>query len=182
MSNHNQRACLLFSLNRFLRLVVVSMMALAMAGCSGEPSGSDNSQASEQGAAALPDDDATETPVRPDNLPEQMPLPDDYIVIASRSSVGATYGKDITLVFALPGSVDEWVEVYETVVHSEFEYIERREDEEGKPWAFATPEFELVNLYVTNNHGLFDGGAVPDTSEYPVLLTLTMIENASTIR
>jgi len=182
MSNHNQRACLLFSLNRLLRLVVVSIMALAMAGCSGEPSGSDNSQAAEQGAANLPGDDATESPVRPDNLPAQIPLPDDYIVVGRRSSVNVTYGRSISLVFALPGSVDEWVEVYEKVVNAEFENVERRMDLFGKPWAFAMPGFDDVQLFIQSNHGYFDGGRVPDTSEYPVLLTLLMVENASTDR
>lgn len=178
MSNRNQRARLPFFLNRYFRMVIVSVMALALAGCGSEPPEGEYSQASEQGAATLPGDDAMDSPVRPDSLPSQIPLPDDYIVIATRSSVTDTYGRDTTLVFALPGSVDEWVKVYEEVLNAEFENVERQMDMFGHPWTFAIPEFEDVNLFVTRNHGHFDGGSVPDTSEYPVLLTLTMVENA----
>ncbi len=157
-------------------LVLVGLAAVMLVGCGG--SDSEGQQVDQNAGAqstttteALPSDEVS------DFLPDSIPLPDEYIVLRNDSRREGSHGAEIGLNIALPGSVDEWLEVYAEALEQNFENVELTEDPSSRSWRFQFQGqgFEVGNLYLNPNRGYLDRGDI-DSSHLPVILTIGMTE------
>lgn len=111
----------------------------------------------------------------PNDFPEQIPLPEGYLIVRNSSGDWEPTGREIALNIALPGSVDEWAKTYQAAIESEFEAVEFREDSSGLRWRFHGHGFEHAILYLNDNQGYLDRGST-DSTHLPVMLSLQLTE------
>lgn len=114
----------------------------------------------------------------PDDFPEQIPLPEDYLIVRNSSGNWEPTGREIALNIALPGSVEEWARTYQAALENEFEAVEVQKDNSGLRWRFHGHGFEYAILYLNDNQGYLDRGST-DSTHLPVMLSLKMNERRS---
>ena len=99
-----------------------------------------------------------------------------YLILRDMSGYSSIYGRAIRINIALPGTADEWEQVYEEALNAAYENVARQMQVTGRPWKFSTPDFEIASLYVTENRGQFDTATL-ESSEFPVVLAIMMHEH-----
>lgn len=159
-------------MKRKANLAGLALLALLLLACSGEPP--------ETASQATPSENPAPPPALehqlPEFFPEQIPLPDAYLIVRDESRISQQHGRDIAMNIALPGSVAEWRERYETVLQQDFTDIEFIEDHASLQWRFRGQGFDYGVLYLNANRGYLDRGQT-DSTHLPVMLTLTMTEH-----
>lgn len=152
-------------------VVGVALFALSACSSSDEPVTDPVENASEAKAENTADSKFT----LPDFFPVQIPLPDDYLIVRNSSLRTDEHGREIELNIALPGSLEEWQETYQSALQAEFQDIEFREHRGNLQWRFHGHGFEYAVLYLGDNEGHLDRGST-DSTHLPVLLSLKMVE------
>lgn len=150
-------------------LVIVVFLLLA---CSGDQPDSSSQAKPSENSVPPP---AVEHHL-PEFFPEQITLPDQYLIVRNESRISQQHGRDIAMNIALPGSVAEWRERYEAVLEQNFTDIEFIEDHASLQWRFRGQGFDYGVLYLNANRGYLDRGQI-DSTHLPVMLTLTMTEH-----
>lgn len=151
---------------------LIATCILLLAACTPD----DPNAESPQNAADLPASNPASTGYSlPDDFPEQIPLPEDYLIVRNSSGNWEPSGREIALNIALPGSVEGWAETYRTALQSEFQSVEFREDRSGLRWRFHGHGFEHAILYLNDNQGDLDRG-LTDSSHLPVMLSIMLTE------
>lgn len=111
----------------------------------------------------------------PDDFPEQISLPEEYLIVRNSSGNWEPTGREIALNIALPGTLEEWAQTYQSALENEFEAVEFREDRSGLRWRFHGHGFEHAILYLNDNQGDLDRGST-DSSHLPVMLSIMLTE------
>jgi hypothetical protein len=157
-------------------LVLIGLPAVALVGCGGSDS-EDQQVDQSAGTQSMATHEIGSTAEVPDFLPESIPLPDEYIVLRNDSRREGSHGAEIGLNIALPGSIDEWLEIYGDALERNFENVELSEDPSSRSWRFQFQGqgFEIGNLYLNPNRGYLDRNDI-DSSHLPVMLTIGMTE------
>lgn len=157
-------------------LVLIGLPTFVLVGCGGSDS-EDQPVDQSAGTQASATPETGSTADVPDFFPESIPLPDEYIVLRNDSRREGSHGAEIGLNIALPGSIDEWLEIYGDALEQNFENVELTEDPSSRSWRFQFQGqgFEVGNLYLNSNRGYLDRGDI-DSSHLPVILTIGMTE------
>jgi len=154
------------------RSAVVIALLLAMTACSSGDPASEPGKAEPKSKASTSESPAG---ALPEGFPEQIPLPRDYIVVRDSSRTTEETGREISLNIALPGSLEEWTPTYQSALKDAFQAVEFRESNDSLQWRFHGHGFEYAVLYLNDNQGYLDRGAI-DSSHLPVMMTLNMME------
>ncbi len=153
------------------RLVALIALLTIMA-CSTDAPDRDSSSASSEAQASTRAAPKIALPV---GFPEQIPLPDDHIIVRDSSRMTEVAGQEIAINIALPGRVEEWVPPFQDALEREFQGVKFRETHNSLQWRFHGHGFEYAVLYLNDNQGYLDRGSI-DSTHLPVMLTLNMME------
>lgn len=138
-------------------------------------------EAADDGAAdaAVPADGGFDPKALPEDFPDAIPLPDDYLVVGDGSGDYDDVGRSIELNIAIGGTLDEARARYGEVLEAAFEDVTPPEDplDENLPWRFSGQGFEQGALYVSENHGAMDRGRV-DSTHLDTQLSIILREQA----
>lgn len=115
------------------------------------------------------------SPALPDFFPDKIPLPDDHVIVRDSSRMTDELGREIELNIALPGSLEEWTETYQSALREAFQDVEFRESRGSLQWRFHGQGFEYGALYISENQGHLDRGST-DSSHLPIMLSIKMLE------
>lgn len=150
-----------------------TIMVITVACSSEEPQIEQQSSQPEASSQTTVQDNQT----LPDFFPEQIPLPEDYIIVRNSSDVWDEIGQSVEMNIALPGTIEEWKETYHDVLMREFEDVTFEESSfTGLQWRFHGHGFTSGLLALNENEGHLDLGST-DSSHLPVMLSLKMDEN-----
>ncbi|WP_147307586.1 hypothetical protein [Wenzhouxiangella sediminis] len=114
----------------------------------------------------------------PDDFPEQIPLPETYLIVRNSTGTSELSGREIALNVALPGTIEEWKRTYDAALREGFEAVEFDENISGLRWRFRGRGFEYAILYLNDNQGYLDRGST-DSTHLPVMLSLQLTERRS---
>jgi len=155
-----------------LRSAVLVALLLTIAACSSGETTSEEERAEPESKASTSE---SRTGALPEGFPEQIPLSNDYIIVRDSSRTTEETGREISLNIALPGSLEEWKPSYQSALQNAFQSVEFRESNDSLQWRFHGHGFEYAVLYLNDNQGYLDRGAI-DSSHLPVMMTLNMME------
>ncbi len=157
--------------NRIVALIAL----LTITACSTDaPDTGSSSTASESSPSA----EAAPKFTLPGDFPEQIPLPETYLIVRNSTGTSELSGREIALNIALPGSIEEWQQNYDAALRKGFEAVEFEENSSGLRWQFRGQGFEYAILYLNDNQGYLDRGST-DSTHLPVMLSVQLTERRS---
>ena len=117
----------------------------------------------------------------PGNMPEGVPLPDEYVVLRATSLTGeddTEFGEHVSVNIAIGGTVDEQRAFYAAELRAAYGELEFEDGIAGESVRFRGEWFEDGRVFVTENNGELDNAQL-DTSHLPVMLTVQVWERDS---
>lgn len=154
------------------RSAVVTALLLAIAACSSDDPISEPGKSEPKPKASTME---SRTGALPEGFPEQIPLPDDYIIVRDSSRMAEETGREIAMNIALSGRLEEWKTFFQAALDREFHNVDFRETHNSLQWRFHGHGFEYAVVYLNDNKGYLDRGST-DSTHLPVMLTLNMME------
>lgn len=179
---------------RFSCLVTAIMvvLALTLTACGDDADGQKEQAAAEEQATA-PDDsgpDGTDedpsdplkfrnTPplgTLPDDFPDGIPLPDEYLVLQAFSTTSEDGGLSLQVTLVMGGSVEEQRNIYEAELRDSYGEVIIEPEFVGQPFHFTGDGFEDGQLTLTENDSLMDEVFDTDTTDFPVKMNVSLQE------
>ena len=117
----------------------------------------------------------------PGNMPEGIPLPDEYVVLRATSLTGeddTELGEHVSVNIAIGGTVEEQRAFYAAELRAAYGELEFEDGIAGESVRFRGEWFEDGRVFVTENNGELDNAQL-DTSHLPVMLTVQVWERES---